>query len=106
MFGNGLKTEKKCRATWKRYQQYFLFSKKISAALFHKDAKNPNYILNKSENVYIHINSSSKIALILFIRNKMKANMKISLFDFQLLETHVQHKWYTDVRCFIEQKRN
>ena len=54
----------------------------------------------------LHIYSSSKIPLILSFRNKMKSHMKISLFGFHLLETHVQHKWSLDVRHFILQKRN
>ena len=32
--------------------------------------------------------------------------MKISFFGFHLPETHVQPKWYLDVRHFISQKRN
>ena len=49
-------------------------------------------ILNKNVNATHNIHSS-KIALILFPRNKMKAHMKISFFGFHLLETHVQRKW-------------
>ena len=37
----------------------------------------------------LHIYSSSKIALILFLRNKMKSHIEISSFG----ETHVQRKW-------------
>ena len=33
----------------------------------------------------LYIFSSLKIALILFLRNKMKSHMKISYFDFHLL---------------------
>ena len=35
----------------------------------------------------------------------MKSHMKISFFGFHLLETHVQHKWYLDVRHVILQKK-
>ena len=45
---------------------------------------------NNILNTALHIYSSSKIALILFFRNKMKSHMKISFFGFHLLKTHVQ----------------
>ena len=35
----------------------------------------------------------------------MKSHMKISVFGFHLLETHVQHKWLLDVRQFIIKKK-
>ena len=44
-------------------------------------------ILNKTENA-THI-LAKKIALTLCFRNKMKLHMKISIFGFHLLETHV-----------------
>ena len=46
-------------------------------------------ILNK---IYL-TNSSSKTALILFFRDKNKSHMKVTLFGFHLLETHVKRKW-------------
>ena len=53
----------------------------------------------------LHIYSSSKIALILFFRNKMKSHKKISFFGFHLLGTHEQHKWQLEVRYFILQNK-
>ena len=53
----------------------------------------------------LHIYSSTKIALILFYRNKLKSHLKISYFGFRLLETHVQRKWKLDVRHFILPKK-
>ena len=53
-----------------------------------------------SQNIYrtkvttLHIYSSSKIALILFLRNKMKPHLKISFLGFHLLETYIQRKTF------------
>ena len=36
----------------------------------------------------------------------MLSHNKISVFAFQLLETHVKHKWKIEVKPFILHKRN
>ena len=51
----------------------------------------------------LHIYSTSKIALILSFRNKMKSLVKISLFGFHLVEGYGQRKWQLNVRQFVLQ---